>query len=316
MAHLQQELRKTHKKLNSICMKESSDLMETITPEEEKPKRQADVETQLNQVSLDQSRNDGRTFSRGSCSPKGVIKRGNVVGGRKVSLPLHHQTYFKGERKVRPSTKKQLDFSPDSEVKDNSIKKANPISKEELQPTFVDNFDKNGLQVFIQSRLTGYKKHTNGFGSEQKLKQSVVRQSLEQRKDSIMNKATNHLELARTSIKKPQQAFSLGKDTSKSLIKCTEHAGDTIEGRKGPSKAPPILVHQHTSESLLSNPIALHGAGSPVPKDKPVTFDHRLNNKFKMIDYFEHDEKLVSTKKEYRVGLRDLGKNQRIQKSH
>ena len=123
LAHLQHELKKTHKKLTSICKKEPTELVDCVSPKTVKAKAPAEIDTLLNHASLDQSRNDNRTFSRGSQSPKVNTKRSNVMGSRKVSIPFPTQAYYQRGKKVRQSIKKQLDFSPDSDRRDSSLKK-------------------------------------------------------------------------------------------------------------------------------------------------------------------------------------------------
>lgn len=177
-----------------------------------------------------------------------------------------------------------------------------------------ESSEKNTLEVYIQSRLAGGKKGQPLSGGGQLYHLGVVRQSLEQKKDSILQKAARHLEMAKSSSKKAQQSYPRGKNTAlEQRGKPANNVGMPSSLKRGTVKAHPVLVHQPTSESLACGPGTLHGFGSPSTKDKPVTFDHRLNNKFKMIDFFEHDAKLLSQKKEYRVVATNTGKTERVQ---
>ena len=142
-----------------------------------------------------------------------------------------------------------------------------------------------------------------------------IRQSLEKKKENILLQATNHLDVQRNSIKKSQQKPSRPRDSFKASSKAFDHQGNQTEDLKVQNRTHPVLIHQATSESLVSNTIGKIVPISPLPKDRPMVFDHRLNNKFKMIDYFEHDQNLVNTKNEYRVGLLNKGKIEGIQES-
>lgn len=316
MAHLDQELKKTHKKLNSICLKETSELLETMLPLKPDHKKPGNIDELHNQTSIDQNRNNFRTISRGSCSPKAAVKRNNILGSRKVSLPIQNQTCLQRDRMVRPTIKKQLEFSPDSDKKESSQKKGRVFSL--VEPTLPKNeiLEKTNLQVFIKTKLTGFYMPSKPVTAIKTFNSATVRNSLDQRKDTNVSKPSNNFELARQSVMKAQSPYSKFSDLQRKPPKGKDTNNESIEDRKAVPRTYQKLVHQATSESLVSNTLGNTGVGSSQPKERPVVFGHQLNNKFKMIDYLEHDEKLVSTKKEYRVGLFKPGKTERIQKSN
>lgn len=79
---------------------------------------------------------------------------------------------------------------------------------------------------------------------------------------------------------------------------------DKTGDRMRPTKTQPVLLQQPTYESLSSNNQLAHSPKLSKPayqKEKAVIFTHNLNNRFKMMDFFEHDESLNDARKGYRV---------------
>lgn len=161
---------------------------------------------------------------------------------------------------------------------------------------------------YIQTRLETY----NHYGKPSKLLASKKSQawlnSLEDKKQKFIDKITSQaenqtfieerLEKWQSKPRESNTTCSGGVDSHRD--RCMERPSE----RRQPPRAEPILVQQATCESLVSNnqPTLSPKLEKPISqKEKVVMFDHKLNSRFKMLDFFEQDESLIDARKGYRV---------------
>lgn len=123
IAYLKSELKKNHKKLNSICRKEASDLLEVSPRTDEETKNNDQRRDSLKQPKKVSKTRNGRTYAEAYRSPQLKNQRPNISGTRKTSIPIDVGLSYSKTRKVRPSVTKQLNISPHREKRDSGAMK-------------------------------------------------------------------------------------------------------------------------------------------------------------------------------------------------
>ena len=118
IAYLNSELKKTHKKLNSICRKEASDLLDISTRTDENKHSEGQKPESAKHLKLEARKNSCRTNAAINRSPQISYQRAKALGPRKTSIPSEIGVSYSKAKKARLNVTRQINLSPHSDHKD------------------------------------------------------------------------------------------------------------------------------------------------------------------------------------------------------